>query len=271
VRRPTNNSHRHSHLPDSIFDIFVGKGDSQWLFSVYEDVVTQRSKFLRVARQQCDRWWQYNKARMLVDEDPQVFSAYLYTVYFGLESTREQIASDGPGTATKTVSKEKDVKKAKFLTDLHLLADKLRDPTTANLVIDELISVIDRSEELVQEIAVKVYVSAKSDSPLRRLVRDLTKEDNLEAEMEEDEASGLPYGLLQEVTDGVSRMEVDTLAYGVLQDVTDSVSRMQVDNVDQVLKPDRPKGLYHRETDRYEVDGGWTKASGGLTFRDLKK
>ena len=190
-------------------------------------------------------------ASALVDEDPQVFSAYLHTVYFGLESTREQIASDGPGTATKTVSKEKDVKKAKFLTDLHLLADKLRDPTTANLVIDELISVIDRSEELEQEIAVKVYTSAKSDSPLRRLVRDLTKEDNLEAEMEEDEASGLPYGLLQEVTD--------------------SVSRMQVDNVDRVLKPDHPKGLYHRETDRYEVDGGWTKASGGLTFRDLKK
>jgi hypothetical protein len=208
---------------------------------------------------------------MLVDEDPQVFSAYLHTVYFGLESTRAQIASDGPGTTTKTVSKEKDVKQAKFLTDLHLLADKLRDPTTANLVIDELISVIDRSEELVQEIAVKVYTSAKSDSPLRRLVRDLTKEDNLEAEMEEDEASGLPYGLLQEVTDGVSRMEVDTLAYGLLQDVTDSVSRMQVDNVDQALKPDHPKGLYHRETDRYEVDGGWTKASGGLTFRDLKK
>jgi hypothetical protein len=165
---------------------------------------------------------------MLVDEDPQVFSAYLHAIYFGLESSREP-------------NKEKDVKKAKFLTDLHLLADKLRDPTTANLVMDELLAVIDRSEEVVAGIAVRVYTSAKSCSPLRRLVRDFSRADNSWAETEEDEASGLPYGSLQDVTDGLSRMQVDP-----------------------------PKDLYYRKTNQYEVDGGWTRGSGVLAHQHLE-
>jgi hypothetical protein len=163
IRRLTNITHRHTHLPDATtFDVFVGKGESQWLFTIYEEVVTQRSKLFRVARQQNNRRWQYNKARMLVDEDPQVFSSYLHAVYFGLESSTEHY-------------KDKDAKIVKFLTDLHLLADKLRDPTTANLVMDELLDVVDRSEEVVAGIAVRVYTSAKSDSPLRRLVRDFSQ------------------------------------------------------------------------------------------------
>jgi hypothetical protein len=45
MRRLTDNTQRHSHLPDAAtFDVFVGKGDSQWLSTIYEDVVTQRSK-----------------------------------------------------------------------------------------------------------------------------------------------------------------------------------------------------------------------------------
>jgi hypothetical protein len=220
MRRLTNNTHRHTHLPDATtFDVFVGKGDSQWLFTIYEDVVTQRSKLFRVTRQQNDRWWQYNKGRMLVDEDPQVFSAYLHAVYFGLEPSSEH-------------SKEKDAKKARFLTDLHLLADKLRDPTTANLAMDELLDVIDRSEEVVAGFAVRVYTAAKSDSPLRRLVRDFSKGEDFWAENEDDE----------------------------MQDITDGVSGMQVDR----------KGLYHRKNDQYEVDGGWTRGSGVLAHQHLE-
>jgi hypothetical protein len=194
-------------------------------------VTIARPKFLRVARQQSDSWWQHNQDKMLVDEDPQVFMAYLYTVYFGMEAFVARMEANDPDSS----SEEEDYKAAIFLADIHLLADKLRDPTTANLAIDQLLSVIDRNEELVTDIAVRVYTSAKSDSPLRRLVRDFSKADNSWAEIEEGEAS------LQDVTDGMSRMEVE-----------------------------RPKGLYHRENDQYEVDGGWTRGSGVLAHQHLE-
>lgn len=224
-------------LIDNTFDIFVGKGHSQRLFTVYADVTTQRSKFLRVARQQCNRWWQYNKDRMLVDEDPQVFSAYLHTVYFGMESFKQRMESNNPNSSRK----EKDTKAAVFLTDLHLLAEKLRDAITANLVVDELVNMIDNNEEVVREIAAQIYLSANRDSPLRRLLLDIDayNQQRIWAEEEGGEVSGLTYDAVEDVAVDLSRMEVDVL------DGRDG-------DVDRFLKPDLPKGLYHREIDHWE-------------------
>jgi hypothetical protein len=74
----TNCKHRRGDDPDSTFDICVG--ESQRLFTLNEDVFTQRSKFLRNAREQAKRWWRRNKAKVLADEDPELFAAYVNTV-----------------------------------------------------------------------------------------------------------------------------------------------------------------------------------------------
>jgi len=67
-----------------------------------------------------------------------------------------------------------------FLIDLYLLADKLIDPTTANLVIDKLTDFIgERNEYLNSKVIRFVYRSTTVDSPLRRLVRDYSTTDDV--------------------------------------------------------------------------------------------
>ncbi|GAB7334044.1 hypothetical protein MBLNU13_g06133t2 [Cladosporium sp. NU13] len=63
--------------------------------------------------------------------------------------------------------------RSKFLVDLYLLADKLIDPVTANLVIDKLIRVSEtRNEYPGPRLISYVYGSTTTGSPLRRLCRD---------------------------------------------------------------------------------------------------
>jgi hypothetical protein len=137
--------------------MFAGNGESRRLFTIHEDVITQRSKLLRTARQQ-KKNWKKSKASMLKDEDPQVFSAYLHTVYFGVVSLKNRIAEDA--------------EVARFLVDLYLLADKLLDPVTANMVIDEILSFFDRNIGPLSGVTPHVYASTADGSPLRMLVRD---------------------------------------------------------------------------------------------------
>jgi hypothetical protein len=137
--------------------MFAGNGESRPLFTIHEDVITQRSKLLRTARQQ-KKNWKKSKASMLKDEDPQVFSAYLHTVYFGVVSLKNRIAEDA--------------EVARFLVDLYLLADKLLDPVTANMVIDEILSFFDRNIGPLSGVTPHVYASTADGSLLRMLVRD---------------------------------------------------------------------------------------------------
>jgi hypothetical protein len=148
--------------------MFAGNGESRPLFTIHEDVITQRSKLLRTARQQ-KKNWKKSKASMLKDEDPQVFSAYLHTVYFGVVSLKNRTAEDAAGNATGNASRNKEV--ARFLIDLYLLADKLLDSVTANMVIDEILSFFDRNIGPLSGVTPHVYASTADGSPLRMLVR----------------------------------------------------------------------------------------------------
>ena len=65
----------------STFDVLVGKEPNQQRFTVYHDLLTQRSEFFRVAR--LVRWTDSGKPTTLDDHEPEVFSAYLHCIYFG--------------------------------------------------------------------------------------------------------------------------------------------------------------------------------------------
>jgi hypothetical protein len=86
------------------------------------------------------------------------------------------------------------------LITLYLLADKLNDTTTANLVMDEIIRV---SEELGKipnypEVA-QVYESTVAGSPLRRLCRDYYVYEAASSELEDIHEGTLPFQFLQDV------------------------------------------------------------------------
>jgi hypothetical protein len=55
------------------------------------------------------------------------------------------------------------------------------------------------------------------------------------------------------------------MAYRIWQ--TDREARMSRMQVDTASRLHHMKGLYHRETERYELDGASTKKSGVLAFR----
>jgi hypothetical protein len=218
-------------IVDTTFEIYVGKGSYQRLFTLYGGITTERSKLLRVARQQSQDWYQANMAKMLVDEDAQIFSAWLHTVYYGMASLKARMGANGNNEAET----------ARFLTGLYLMAEKLRDPTAANTVIDELINVLDLKEELLPAVALRVYTAAKRDSPLRKFINDnyVSDADRFWAE-NAAEASGLPVKsdkATEEVTEEMARLQVATL-----EDF--------VGNLQRVPRTERQKGLYHMEIDK---------------------
>ena len=145
-----------------------------------------------------------------MDDDPDVFSTYLHTLYFGAEPLKERVAamieenshrqqkpsdsdsgdqgakSDGDGAAPvaaksqATRSDDNRILKGelveKFLIDLHLLAVKLRDVTAADLAIDELVELYKQDRSIRKEMVAFVYHSTSSNSirgALRALYTDL--------------------------------------------------------------------------------------------------
>ena len=67
------------------FDVLVGKEPDQQRFTVYHDLLTERSEFFRAARS--ERWsHDPTKPTTLDDVTVEVFSAYLHCVNFGAES-----------------------------------------------------------------------------------------------------------------------------------------------------------------------------------------
>jgi hypothetical protein len=138
------------------------------------------------------------------DDDPEAVSSYLSCVYFGVEALRADIEDQAPKEvhvdeaqsvlADTSIWSQKEREKrgmdeqteetpysiaceAHFLllAKTYLLADKLRDLTTANLVIDEYIRFSQTMRRNPDTQVVKhVYESTVHGSPLRRLMRDYT-------------------------------------------------------------------------------------------------
>ena len=181
----------------------VGKAPAQ-RFTVRTDVLTSRSGFFKTVRNR--EHTHPVEAICLENEDPQVFSMYLNCVQVGMETLnigaeapeddREPdvaaAAAEEPLGPDVFLRPESEIaaheaayraplceflkhldRSARSLTDLYLLADKLQDLQTANLVMDELLRFNAESDECFShEVISHVYDSTAHGHPLRRLMRD---------------------------------------------------------------------------------------------------
>ena len=187
------------------FSVRVGQEPNQQSFSVYHDLITQRSAHLRALRVEQTTNFPDLPVIILGDCDPEVFNAYLQCVYFGPKPLEDRVAAmiedlddpnskktssddenddmgvEGDGEAAgsdaaeidETASNSEKEPVEKFLVDLYLLAIKLIDPTTANLAIDELIGLHEFNCHISKEMVAFVYYSTAKNSKLRLLYRDL--------------------------------------------------------------------------------------------------
>jgi hypothetical protein len=89
-----------------------------------------------------------------------------------------------------------------FLIDLYLLADKLLDPISANMAIDELTSLFEKRDRyLDSELVGYAYDRTTADSPLRRLIRDYSMIDELSMPLnvEHYKKSKFPYDFISDI------------------------------------------------------------------------
>ena len=106
-------------------------GPEKKLFTVHQDIMCDRSPFFRAACS--ERWQQGSKAIELLDHDPEIFDTYLLCVY------KDKINTGG------SEENKCDADITDFdgnydrLLRTYILADKLGDVVTTNMVIEEMI------------------------------------------------------------------------------------------------------------------------------------
>jgi hypothetical protein len=120
-----------------------------------------------------------------MDEDPELFQAYLNCVYFGSDIIEQWADSSEVETKAKSECSTRDEKQAagdlifEKLIGLYLLAERLVDLRTANTVIDEII----RARDVLRCIPTQgpitlAYASTEKGDPLRKLLRDFWTNDS---------------------------------------------------------------------------------------------
>lgn len=134
----------------------------------------RRSGFFKVARSA--RWaTDPSKPVSLEDDGPDVFSTYLHCVYFDevvipttsvpLSLMFRRLEEARQGEADQ---------KFEALVSTYVLADKLRDPITANMVSDKILEVSHDTSKVPSAKAVTItYQSTTDRDPLRILLRDM--------------------------------------------------------------------------------------------------
>ena len=151
----------------STFDVLVGSET----FSLHTSVFTERSEFFRAARKP---EWLAGNPKKLVDpeeDDTEVFSTYINCVYFGSEILKD--LSDEWTSSPESDRVAKARTGLRSLLQIYLLADKLQDLATANMVIDELVCFSDFVWQTPNQGDFSfVYRHTPQNSPLRKLMRD---------------------------------------------------------------------------------------------------
>lgn len=143
------------------FEVLVGDEEIQQRFTVHKDVACKHSPFFRAARSQ--RWnHESSRPTELLDTKPAVFEEYLRCIY----ADRVETASPGKSDILGRVQ-------------LWILADRLQDLTTANLVADEIVrdsvGQSDTAWRFVPTLKVVAFAYSHTapGSAMRRLMRDL--------------------------------------------------------------------------------------------------
>jgi hypothetical protein len=146
---------------ESTFDVLVGTGELQKRFTLHTDFFIPRFEFFKAARSAA---WNTDPLKPSTldnkDDDPAGFSHYARCVYLNNvdflphaeESTKPHFTS---------------------LLRLYILADRLGDLKTANMVIDRLVSYSDEVKRIPGSDDIRLsYNFTASGSPLRAVLRD---------------------------------------------------------------------------------------------------
>jgi hypothetical protein len=149
------------------FDVLVGSKT----FSLHTSVFTERSEFFRAARKPGWLAEHPQKPVDLKDEDAEVFNEYMNCVYFGRDALKHYV--DDVKSSPDIVQGTSADAGFKALIDVYLLADKLQDLGTANLVIDGIIQFSDDVGHTPDgSVLHYAYDHTPDQSPLRVLMRD---------------------------------------------------------------------------------------------------
>ncbi|OQO14702.1 hypothetical protein B0A48_00083 [Cryoendolithus antarcticus] len=136
------------------FQVAVEAAPESKIYTLHEDIFLSRSTFLRAARSQ--HWATDETITDLTDEKPKIFEAYLHCIY------RDEVNKHYKSNHAHQP-----------LFELYVLADKLEDAKTANVIIDEI---VERSKDILIPTATEaryVYTHSVTGSPLRMLLVDL--------------------------------------------------------------------------------------------------
>lgn len=123
---------------------------------MHEGLITSRSRFFRNA---LNGSWQESDTKIIPLDDvlPSIFEIYLNSLYF---NRLPVIAAEGADEKTGQVQS---------LIEVYILADRLMDSTTKNLVIEATIGRI-RERKLPKEDAVsRLYDGTTENDPMRKL------------------------------------------------------------------------------------------------------
>ena len=192
------------------FDVLVGPEKKR--FTVYHDMMTDRSGFFKAARS--SRWTDDPRTPTdLTDHDPEDFANYLQLIYGGgcIQPDEEltQYFKDGKPKARSSTALKLGNDHYGTLFKLYILADKLEDLKSANLVMNEILRFGDEFGRFLCPPLMKlIYDSTPANSPLRAIARD-TIVYELAGRFMLEEEDLLPYQLLFEIAKEYHRIKFE--------------------------------------------------------------
>lgn len=168
--------------------VIVGKeNEGQKTLSVHEGIICTRSRFFHNAMK---REWRQSEAKVvrMPDDVPDIFELYIILLY------------------TNTIPIEQDSQLPKLL-DLYLLADKVIDIKSKNLIMKAILGRIAENKFFPASAINTLYRSTTSNSPARRLIVDCFVKYENEEHIPED-GEELPHEFLVSVTRGLIQKRI---------------------------------------------------------------
>ena len=203
---------------EEIVEVVVGNEEVK--FAIPTDLISNRSKFFKSACS--ERWNVDGKPIQLADEDPQTFGHYLKCVY----------------------ENEVKVEDNKYipLVSLYVLADKLGDFRSANIVIDHIMRRSDETNSVPSKSTITAVMERTVEkSPLRRLMIDFYVHEAAETFFQ----------------DGEEEDENDKFPNDFLLAVVRELAQLKNKKGLQSLSSERQKCYYHQHDESCpECEGG---------------
>jgi len=174
---------------------------------------------------------------------------YVHCLYFGTEDLEQQVETD---VMDKWAAEAGDIDPDKiavgrhtaamtFFIDLYILAEKLIDPTTADSVIDKLISFTAKGRwRLSHTLVAHIYASTTEGNPLRMLAHDWYMHDirhSWPLDLSQGFWAALPLDFLRDLIVENARCQ-------------EAHPEMQIKDVFNNYPEIRKKGFYHQKVEQ---------------------